>query len=132
MNSTPASTPAVTMERDGHVLLMGLNRPAKRNAFTKQMLSELPAAHGLLESDDNLWCAVLFAHGDHFTGGLDMLDVGAELAAGPSSLHAPAAREDGEAHDARRSWQTVGRSVSDGGRDACPSVASVGRQWAMR
>ncbi|MFD7003665.1 crotonase/enoyl-CoA hydratase family protein [Streptomyces mirabilis] len=82
MSSTPASTPAVTVERDGHMLLMGLNRPAKRNAFTKQMLSELSAAYGLLESDDDLWCGVLFAHGDHFTGGLDMLDVGAELASG--------------------------------------------------
>ncbi|WP_043474587.1 crotonase/enoyl-CoA hydratase family protein [Streptomyces collinus] len=82
MSSAPTSTPAVTVERDGHVLLMGLNRPAKRNAFTKQMLSELSAAYGLLESDDDLWCGVLFAHGDHFTGGLDMLDVGAELALG--------------------------------------------------
>ncbi|MEU4084841.1 crotonase/enoyl-CoA hydratase family protein [Streptomyces aureus] len=82
MSSTSASTPAVTVERDGHVLLMGLNRPAKRNAFTRQMLSELSAAYGLLESDDDLWCGVLFAHGDHFTGGLDMLDVGAELASG--------------------------------------------------
>ncbi|MFI1801244.1 enoyl-CoA hydratase-related protein [Streptomyces sp. NPDC020379] len=80
MSSTPAGTPAVTVERDGHVLLMGLNRPAKRNAFTQQMLSELSAAYGLLESDDNLWCGVLFAHGGHFTGGLDMLDVGAEPA----------------------------------------------------
>ncbi|KOV97313.1 crotonase/enoyl-CoA hydratase family protein [Streptomyces sp. NRRL B-3648] len=82
MSSTSVSTPAVTVEREGHVLLMGLNRPAKRNAFTRQMLSELSAAYGLLESDDDLWCGVLFAHGDHFTGGLDMLDVGAELASG--------------------------------------------------
>ncbi|WP_078890594.1 crotonase/enoyl-CoA hydratase family protein [Streptomyces maremycinicus] len=82
MNSSRTSTPAVTVERDGHVLLMGLNRPAKRNAFTRQMLSELSAAYGLLESDDDLRCGVLFAHGDHFTGGLDMLDVGAELTSG--------------------------------------------------
>ncbi|MDQ0841077.1 crotonase/enoyl-CoA hydratase family protein [Streptomyces sp. V1I6] len=82
MNSTPEDAATVTVEREGRVLLMGLDRPAKRNAFTKQMISELSAAYGLLESDDDLWCGVLFAHGDHFTGGLDMLDVGAELAAG--------------------------------------------------
>ncbi|MGW7383368.1 enoyl-CoA hydratase-related protein [Streptomyces sp. NPDC054794] len=35
-----------------------------------------------MESDDDLWCGVLFAHGDHFTGGLDMVDVGADPAAG--------------------------------------------------
>ncbi|MFF2083384.1 crotonase/enoyl-CoA hydratase family protein [Nocardia sp. NPDC058176] len=78
----PADPVTVTVERDGHVLLMGLNRPAKRNAFTRQMIGELSAAYGLLESDDDLWCGVLFAHGEHFTGGLDMLDVGAELASG--------------------------------------------------
>lgn len=82
MIPTSSSAPAVTVERDGHILLMGLNRPAKRNAFTRQMLSELSTAYGLLESDDTLRCGVLFAHGDHFTGGLDMLDVGAELASG--------------------------------------------------
>ncbi|MFJ9870988.1 crotonase/enoyl-CoA hydratase family protein [Streptomyces sp. NPDC101165] len=82
MGSTAADAPAVTVERNGHVLLMGLNRPAKRNAFTRQMISELAVAYGLLESDDELWCGVLYAHGDHFTGGLDMLDVGAELASG--------------------------------------------------
>ncbi|MFF7970673.1 crotonase/enoyl-CoA hydratase family protein [Streptomyces sp. NPDC007905] len=82
MGSTAVDAAEVTVERDGHVLLIGLNRPAKRNAFTRRMLAELSAAYGLLESEDDLWCAVLFAHGDHFTGGLDMLDVGAELASG--------------------------------------------------
>jgi len=86
--SDPNGAPAVTVERDGHILLMGLNRPAKRNAFTKQMLTELAAAYGLLESDENLWCGVLFAHGAHFTGGLDLLDVGADLAAGTFELPA--------------------------------------------
>ncbi|MEV0981331.1 crotonase/enoyl-CoA hydratase family protein [Streptomyces sp. NPDC049915] len=82
MSAAQARLKTVTVERKGHVLLMGLNRPAKRNAFTRDMLGELAAAYGLLESDDDLWCGVLFAHGDHFTGGLDMADVGAELASG--------------------------------------------------
>ena len=66
--------PAVTVERDGHVLLMGLNRPAKRNAFGVQLLAELGAAYRLLGSDDDLSCGVLFAHGDHFTAGLDLTE----------------------------------------------------------
>ncbi|MGW2936961.1 crotonase/enoyl-CoA hydratase family protein [Streptomyces sp. NPDC001156] len=82
MSSTSANAATITVERDGHVLLMGLNRPAKRNAFTRQMISELSMAYGLLESDEDLWCGVLFGHGDHFTSGLDMIDVGAELASG--------------------------------------------------
>ncbi|WP_034271532.1 crotonase/enoyl-CoA hydratase family protein [Haloechinothrix halophila] len=80
-----ADTPAtITLDRDGHVLLMGLNRPSKRNAFTQDMLRELSAAYGLLESDDELRCGVLYAHGDHFTGGLDMVDVGPALMEGTS------------------------------------------------
>jgi enoyl-CoA hydratase len=76
------TTRTVTVERDGHVLLIGLNRPEKRNAFTTDMLIELSQAYGLLESDDELRAGVLFGHGDHFTGGLDMVEVGPGIAAG--------------------------------------------------
>jgi enoyl-CoA hydratase len=62
----------VTVERDGHVLLMGLNRPSKRNAFDVEMFEQLALAYGELERDDDLRVGVLFAHGDHFTGGLDL------------------------------------------------------------
>lgn len=65
----------VTVERRGHVLLMGLNRPARRNAFTLQMFEELALAYGELERDPQLRCGVLFAHGEHFTGGLDLAQV---------------------------------------------------------
>lgn len=67
--------PTITTERAGHVLLMGLNRPEKRNAFNRAMLQELSLAYGELDSDPELRCGVLFAHGDHFTGGLDLADV---------------------------------------------------------
>ena len=30
------SEPGITVTRQGHVLLMGINRPAKRNAFERQ------------------------------------------------------------------------------------------------
>src|SRR4051794_22223131 len=82
---TPIMEPlTVTVERDGHVLFIGLNRPAKRNAFTLAMLAELSRAYALLESDDDLRAGVLFAHGDHFTGGLDLVDVGPAFATGQS------------------------------------------------
>jgi enoyl-CoA hydratase len=62
----------ITTERHGHVLLIGLDRPAKRNAFDPAMLRALGEAYGELDRDDELRCGVLFAHGDHFTGGLDL------------------------------------------------------------
>lgn len=72
----------VTVEREGHVLAIGLNRPQKRNAFTLAMLADLSRAYGLLESDDTLRAGVLFAHGDHFTAGLDLADVGPAIVTG--------------------------------------------------
>ncbi len=74
--ATTASQPSVTVEQRGHVLLIGLNRPEKRNAFNLELIDQLAAAYHRLESDDEIRCGVLFAHGDHFTGGLDLAEVG--------------------------------------------------------
>ena len=62
----------VTVETRGHVLLMGLNRPEKRNAFDLTMYEELARAYGELDRDPELRCGVLFAHGEHFTSGLEL------------------------------------------------------------
>src|SRR5258708_26884308 len=51
---------------------MGLNRVGKRNAFDPSMFHELAKALGEFEADPELWCGVVFAHGDHFTGGIDL------------------------------------------------------------
>ena len=67
---------AVTLERRGHVLLIGLNRPQKRNAFNLALIDQLAAAYYELENDDSIRCGVLFGRGDHFTGGLDLEEVG--------------------------------------------------------
>lgn len=72
----------LTVERDDHLLLVGLNRPAKRNAFNLRMLHELAAAYTAFEDEADLRCLLLFAHGEHFTGGLDLAEVGPAVAAG--------------------------------------------------
>ena len=72
----------LTLERDEHVLLVGLNRPAKRNAFNLQMLRELAEAYTAYEQDAELRCLLLHAHGGHFTAGLDLAEVGPAVAAG--------------------------------------------------
>lgn len=72
----------VTTEVRGQVLLIGLNRPEKRNAFDLEMYQELGGAYGQLEQDVNLRCGLLFAHGDHFTGGLDLPKWAASFSAG--------------------------------------------------
>ncbi len=72
----------ITTERRGHVLLIGLDRAEKRNAFDIEMLQELGRAYGELERDDEARCGVLFAHGEHFTGGLDLAKVAPQLSEG--------------------------------------------------
>jgi enoyl-CoA hydratase/carnithine racemase len=69
----------VTTEQQGHVLLIGLNRVAKRNAFDMTMLNGLGLAYAELERNDELRCGVLFAHGDHFTGGLELTQFASSL-----------------------------------------------------
>ena len=64
--------PTITTERRGRLLLIGLNRPAKRNAFDPPMFHALARALGEFELDPELWCGVIFGHGDHFTGGIDL------------------------------------------------------------
>ena len=62
----------ITSERRGALLLVGINRPAKRNGFTPRMFRELAEAYTLLEDDPALRVGLLFAHGEHFTAGLDL------------------------------------------------------------
>jgi enoyl-CoA hydratase/carnithine racemase len=84
---------AVTVERRGHVLLMGLNRPAKRNAFNLEMIDQLAAAYYELENDEELRCGVLFGFGDHFTGGLDLAEVGPLVREGRLDFSGPGRRD---------------------------------------
>lgn len=92
----------ILTERRGHVLLIGLNRPEKRNAATFDMLRSLAAAYGELDADPELRVGVVWAVGDHFTGGLDLADIGPRL--GSDGLDFV---PDGGIHP----WQVEGRSV---------------------
>ncbi len=71
----PATEQKILVEQRGHVLLIGLNRPAKRNAFDVEMLEQLAAAYTELENNDEIRCGVLWAQGEMFTAGLDLANV---------------------------------------------------------
>jgi enoyl-CoA hydratase len=88
-----AQETAVTVERRGHVLLIGLNRPEKRNAFNLALIDQLARAYHELETDEDLRCGVLFAHGEHFTGGLDLAEVGPVIGDGRLELTGPGRRD---------------------------------------
>ncbi len=69
---TDSAAPQLTAERLGAVFCLGLNRVAKRNAFNLEMYNALSAALGEAERDQAIRCTLLFAHGEHFTGGIDL------------------------------------------------------------
>jgi enoyl-CoA hydratase/carnithine racemase len=83
----PTSTPEVLVERDGHVLLIGVNRPAKRNAWNLAVIAGMAAAYEQLQDDPELRVAVVHGIGEHFSAGLDLAEVGPAVAKnGPAAL----------------------------------------------
>ncbi|OTG73768.1 enoyl-CoA hydratase [Acinetobacter sp. ANC 4169] len=72
----------VSREIRGSLLLIGLDRTAKRNAFDSHMIHDLSLALTEYEDHPELRCAVIFAHGDHFTAGLDLVELQAKLQTG--------------------------------------------------
>ncbi len=76
----------ISTEQRGHVWLMGLNRPAKYNGITPQMLAKLTDAYEELERNPDLRVGVLFGHGDHFTAGLDLPKFTQAMAKGSDPL----------------------------------------------
>lgn len=95
--STPdedlAEAGVVTTELRGHVLLIGLNRPHKYNAFDLALIDQLAQAYHRLEDDPEVRCGVLFGRGRHFTGGLDLAQVGPEIARGALDFDQPGRRD---------------------------------------
>ena len=62
----------IEVRREGHVFLIGLNRPEKYNALDPETYFGLAAAYGELHNDPDLRCGVLYANGKHFTTGLEL------------------------------------------------------------
>ena len=74
----------ITTELDGHVLLIGIDRVAKRNGFSLTMLRELALAFTRLQEDPQARCGLVYAEGAHFTAGLQLDQLGPYMARGES------------------------------------------------
>lgn len=77
-----ATNSRVSREQQGHILLLGLDRVAKRNAFDLELLNDLSLAYGEFDRNEQARVAIVFGHGDHFTAGLDLANVGPTMAQG--------------------------------------------------
>lgn len=89
----------VSREIRGHLYLIGLDRASKRNAFDSHLIQDLSLALTEYENNPELRCAVVFAHGDHFTAGLDLVELQPKLAEGVFNF----------SDDIVNPWGTVGR-----------------------
>ncbi len=70
----------------GELLLICINRPAKRNGFTPKMFKELGEAYTRLDDDAALRVGVLHAAGAHFTAGLDLPSIAPMMRRGEKSV----------------------------------------------
>jgi len=66
------SEPHLLTERDGHVLIVTLNRPEAKNAFSGPMLAAAYEAWKLLDEDPELRVGVLTGAGGDFCSGMDL------------------------------------------------------------
>lgn len=64
----------ITRRQDGHVLVVSLNRPDKKNALNLQMYQELAQALTDAASDPNVRVVLLRGEGSSFTSGNDLKD----------------------------------------------------------
>ena len=70
------SEPAVLVETDGPVLVVTLNRPAKKNAVDSEVMCRLYDAWVRLDQDAALRVAILTGRGDTFCAGMDLAEIG--------------------------------------------------------
>lgn len=76
---------------DERILVIEIDRPAKLNGFTPEMMDELVDAFTRLDDDEDLWCGVVHARGPHFTAGLDLPRFQERMQAGEKATARPGA-----------------------------------------
>src|SRR5689334_21091182 len=76
METLDISTKHCTVERDGHVVVMTMNRPEKKNALSSDMLAGLVLAYEYVDATPEVRCAVLTGAGGNFSSGADLVAMG--------------------------------------------------------
>jgi len=65
-------SPHLIVEREGHVLVLTMNRPEARNAFGPEMLVRLADAWTTADADPDIRVCILTGAGGHFCAGSDL------------------------------------------------------------
>ena len=72
----PMSTKHCTVERDGHVVTLTMNRPEARNALSPDMLVGLADGFTYVDETPEIRCAILTGAGGTFSSGADLKAMG--------------------------------------------------------
>lgn len=76
------SSPVLSIEIEGHVATLWLDRPEKRNAMSHEMWSNLRPAIDAIAAEPEIRAVVLAGRGKSFCVGIDLGDLGNQPAAG--------------------------------------------------
>src|SRR6478752_6814656 len=74
----------VTYELDGDIALVGIDRAAKRNAISQEVMRQMREA--FVRADEEAKCGILFGHGDNFSAGLDLAEAAARFKPGGAPM----------------------------------------------
>ncbi len=85
----------ITLDRDGPVAVLTLNRPGRLNAISQQMLAELGQACDAVEADEGARVLVVTGAGKAFSSGFDLQDQAASTPQGHEAWR-PVLRRDFE------------------------------------
>ena len=70
------TTKHCTVERDGHVVTLTMNRPEKKNALSGDMLAGLVLGYEYIDAEPDVRCAILTGAGGNFSSGADLVAMG--------------------------------------------------------
>lgn len=120
------SSDVLTLEREGHVATIWLDRPDARNAMGQAFFADLPVAMGEVSGDDEVRAVVIAARGPHFSVGLDLKEMGSLLTSsgsgeGSGGGSSPAARNTRALEAVRR----LQRSITSVAECPKPVIAAV-------
>lgn len=109
--------PDALVERDGHLLTVTLNRPARMNALSGAMLVRMYDAFEEASHDDDIRCILLTGAGANFCSGADLRAMAGDEAGGDTGIDVRARM----AADPELHWKALLRSY----RPTKPIIAAV-------
>jgi len=118
------SSDVLTIEADGHVATLWLDRPEKRNAMGPAFWSDLPVAVAAITDDPGIRAVVIAARGPHFSVGLDLVAM-SDISAGPPSADGSRPSAVARARHARSEIVRLQASVTAVADCPLPVIAAI-------